>query len=207
MESIHWVLASSSPRRIELLRGIGINPEIRAPQVDERVLKGETPKEMVKRLSALKAHVVGELLDAKSPTLIIAADTTVVDGSGEILGKPTSEKEGLKMLKRLEGRTHTVLTGFTVLAKGSGGTWARAVTKVVRTKVTFRSLTPPEARAYFQCGESLDKAGGYAAQGFGMALIKSVNGSYSNVVGLPMERLVSVLGREFGVPLFSWVKR
>lgn len=186
------ILASSSPRRIELMTNVGFAIEIESPEVDETPVRGESPLEMVKRLSILKAKNVASR--RPKDLVIVAADTTVVSPDGKrILGKPRDEREAARMLASLAGKTHTVLTGYTVLRD------KKRVTKVVRSRVRIRKLSREEIQRYVATGEPMDKAGAYAAQGIGMAFIESITGSYTNVVGLPMSQLLSDLERSFRV--------
>jgi septum formation protein len=199
-----WILASSSPRRIEMLKQLGFKFEISAPEVDESIRKGESARAMVARLSKWKASAVADKLKRESltrTTMILAADTTVVDRHGKILGKPQSRTEANQMLSRLAGSYHRVFTGYTILQLGKQ---TRRWTKVVSTRVKVRALSAADCKAYVSQGESMDKAGGYAAQGLGMALIERVEGSYTNVVGLPMEQLLADLEFKFGIRFFSW---
>jgi septum formation protein len=188
------VLASTSPRRIELMKQLGFRFKVVPPKTDEALRKGESPRAMVARLAEEKAEVVAEGRDA----LVIAADTTVVSPDGKrILGKPVSRSDAERMLRGLSGRVHTVLTAYCITL---GGT---SLVRVVRSRVKMRKLSAVEVRRYVASGEPMDKAGSYAAQGLGMALIEEIRGSYTNVVGLPMAQLVSDLER-FGIELFRW---
>jgi septum formation protein len=193
MKKIKVILASGSPRRKELLTWAGVGFEIMVSDVDETPLKNETPAAMVKRLSHEKALAVGQqLLSSPDPCVIIAADTTVVSPQGKILGKPLDEKDALKMISEIQGKTHTVLTGY-ALVKVSKGRMVKTISKVVKTRVTMRKLNKIDQQFYLSRGESMDKAGAYAAQGYGMVLIEKINGSYTNVVGLPMKEVLEDL--------------
>ena len=193
MKNQKVILASGSPRRKELLTWAGVRFEIMVSDVDETPLKKETPAAMVKRLSHEKALAVGQKIMASGETaVIIAADTTVVSPQGKILGKPVDEKDALKMISAIQGKTHTVLTGYS-LAKVSKGKVVKTVSKVVKTQVTMRKLSKVDQEFYLSKGESMDKAGAYAAQGYGMVLIEKINGSYTNVVGLPMKEVLEDL--------------
>lgn len=174
------VLASASPRRLELLRQAGIEPEVRAADIDETPQPGEDPIDYARRMSAEKAAAVVAATGAARP--IVAADTIVVvpDGEPRILGKPASPDEARVMLTRLAGRTHEVVTAYTLLYKGS----ERG--RAVQTAVTFRALSPAELEGYVGSREWEGKAGGYAVQGLAAAFVRSVRGSYTNVVGLPL---------------------
>jgi septum formation protein len=191
------ILASGSPRRKELLGLAGASFEILSPDVDETILPRESAKTMVKRLSVMKAGAVAEKFNRSQDTLlIVAADTTVVSPGGEILGKPSDLKEAVKMVSSLQGRMHRVLTGYCILEVVRGKV-RRARARVVGTHVWIRPLNPSEVKAYVGRGESLDKAGAYAAQGFGMAIVEKISGSYTNVVGLPVKEVVADL-KELG---------
>jgi len=187
------ILASGSPRRKELLHLAGIRFEVATPDVNEDPIPDERPKKMVKRLAEEKAlEVWRNRRNFRSPLLIIAADTTVVNPNGEILGKPRNRKEAILMVTSLQGKIHKVYTGYTILDV-SRGQVDRNVSRVVETRVKIRKMKAEEVRAYVDCGESLDKAGGYAAQGFGMTLIERISGSYTNVVGLPITQVLEDL--------------
>jgi septum formation protein len=180
------VLASGSPRRKELLEMAGIQFEIRVPEVDETPLPRETPQKMVKRLALMKALAAAQSLSLDSGfAFILAADTTVVDPSGKNLGKPRNLLEARKMVAKLAGKDHFVFTGYSLVELRKGRVH-RILSRRVRTRVRIREMTAREVRDYVGRGESLDKAGAYAAQGFGMALIEQIRGSYTNVVGLPI---------------------
>ena len=174
------VLASASPRRLELLRQAGLDPEVRAADIDETPRSGEEPLDYARRMSLEKAAAIAALVDGARP--ILAADTIVhlPDGEPRILGKPRSADEARVMLGRLGGRAHEVVTAFTLLYKG--GERGRAV----QTEVTFRALTPVELEGYIGSLEWQDKAGGYAVQGLAAAFVRAVRGSYTNIVGLPL---------------------
>ncbi len=180
------VLASGSPRRKELLEMAGIPFEILIPEVDETPLARETPQNMVKRLALMKALAAARGL-SRDPgsSLILSADTTVVDPYGRNLGKPRNVLEARKMVAALAGKDHFVFTGYS-LVEIRKGVVQRTLSRRVRTRVRIREMTAREIRDYVGRGESLDKAGAYAAQGFGMALIEQISGSYTNVVGLPI---------------------
>jgi len=181
------VLASRSPRRYELLKQVGLECDVIPSRIEENFVKGESPRKHVLRLAETKALDVG---NQYSDRWIIAADTIVyIDHS--ILGKPKSREEAKKMLRRLSGKEHWVLTGFSVhhLQKGKGDREA------VRTAVKFKKLTQPEMEWYIQTGEPFDKAGGYGIQGIGSFMIESIHGSYTNVVGLPLCELMKMLVR------------
>jgi septum formation protein len=192
------VLASSSPRRIELLTQLGLRFETRSPDVDEEPRRGESPRALVARLARDKAGAVDGQLGGGS-RLVIAADTIVVAPGGKrVLGKPRDRAEAARMLRAIAGKTHEVLTGYCLLAPED------SVVRVVRSSVRIRKLSGAEIEAYLSTGESMDKAGAYAAQGHGAALIEEIRGSYTNVVGLPVAQLALDLEKRFGLPLFAW---
>jgi septum formation protein len=182
------ILASGSPRRRELLHGAGVRFRVVVPDLDEHVAPGEPPERAVARLALEKARGIVDKLRCALP--VLAADT-VVALDGAILGKPRDVAEAERMLTSLAGRTHTVWTGFALIS----GVPMREDVDAVSSQVTFRSLTSTEIEAYLATGESLDKAGAYAVQGAGAALIASIAGSRTNVIGLPMEAVVPRLVR------------
>jgi septum formation protein len=183
------VLASSSLRRRELLAQLGLSFEVIAADIDESVLDREEPVEYVLRLSREKAAAI----DVCDRVLVIAADTTV-DVDGDILGKPVDAADARSMLARLSGRDHRVHTGVTV-RRG-----AVALSAVSTTIVTFAALSSSSIEWYLATGEPFDKAGAYAIQGAGGALVAGIDGSVSNVIGLPLTTLIE-LTRQLGVEL------
>ncbi len=178
------ILASSSPRRAELLRSAGFVFEIIPADINEDMEPGERPDAYVSRLAEAKARAVSARVEPDA--VLLAADTTVVV-DGRILGKPRDAQDAAEMLAILSGRTHEVLTGLTVV---SGREWRHSVDT---TRVQFAPLGPDEIRWYVATGEPLDKAGAYAVQGLGARFVVSIEGSHSNVVGLPLERVYQVL--------------
>ena len=189
------ILASGSPRRKELLSLAGLQFEIHLPELDETPLRGESPKAMVRRLAQEKALEVWKTtLKLGDSGLIIAADTTVVSPDEKNLGKPRDEKEAIRMVKSLEGRTHRVYTGYAIVKVTRGRVVSR-VSRVVTTRVTMRKMSANDIHNYVAKGECLDKAGAYAAQGFGMVLIEKISGSYTNVVGIPVTHVLQDLKR------------
>lgn len=190
------VLASASPRRKELLSNLGFKFEIIKPGIDEIVFDNETPKGFVKRIASEKAEKVRSLVDEN--TTVIAADTIVVIDN-KILGKPEDNKDAEKMLERLSGNSHLVFTGFAISNFGKSVLHV----EVVETEVKFKELNSKEVQGYIATGEHSDKAGAYAIQGIGSFMIKSINGSYTNVVGLPLSELVNALTRYELVKIFD----
>lgn len=186
------VLASASPRRLELLAQIGIAPDAISPaDIDESPRKDETPRAYVARMAAEKAACVAWA----EPGVVLAADTTVVAGR-RILGKPEDGAEAAAFLRLLSGRRHRVLTAVTVQ---SG---ARARHRLVETTLRFRPLSAAEIDAYVASGEWRGKAGGYAVQGLAGSFVIKLAGSYTNVVGLPLYETVALLAGE-GFPVHA----
>jgi septum formation protein len=185
------VLASQSPRRRELLEGLGIALDVRPAHTDERVLPGEAPREYVLRVAREKARAVaGEF--------VLAADTTVVLG-GEILGKPCDAADAGRMLRALSGSRHEVLTAVSVRRAAV----RVELSAVVATEVRFATIPEHAIAWYVSTGEPLDKAGAYAIQGAAGVFVEGVTGSVSNVVGLPLAETADLL-RRAGFPL-PWV--
>jgi septum formation protein len=186
------VLASASPRRADLLRAAGFSFEILPVDLDERFRPGEKPEAAVERLAEAKASAAMSL---RPDAVILAADTTVVV-RGEALGKPKDAEDARRMLMLLSGRSHEVLTGMCLL---SGG---RRLVHVEPTRVRFHRLSDAEIDWYIATGEPADKAGGYAVQGFASRFIEAIDGSYSNVVGLPISSLYNLL-KELGCDILA----
>lgn len=189
------VLASGSPRRVELLREIGFEPVVAPQDVDETPRAHEDPVELVRRLARLKAHSACDRNDATPGDLVIAADTTVWF-EGTDLGKPSEAADACRMLCALSGRTHHVTTGVCLLRCDERGAAAtRELSFTETSAVTFYELDDADIVAYVATGEPLDKAGAYGIQGLGRALVKGIEGDYYNVVGLPVSRLVREMAR------------
>ncbi len=172
------VLASASPRRRDLLTLIGIPHEVGPTDVDETLFPGEAPAAYVERLARAKALALGD-----PDAVAIGSDTTVVV-DGDILAKPESAADAARMLRRLSGRSHVVLTGVAVAWRG------RIVSGVEEVGVTFRALGDGEIAAYVATGEPMDKAGAYGIQGYGATIVTRVDGDYFAVMGLAVNRLV-----------------
>ena len=190
------VLASASPRRRELLGSLGLRFQVDAPQLDESPAPGEEPRAWARRLSQAKAALVAAR--HAPPALILAADTLVIDGA-EALGKPLDAADAHRMLRRLRGRSHEVCTAFTLQRAGGDG---RRLTRLCRTRVHMRVWSDAEQADYVAGGDPLDKAGAYAIQHPVFAPAERIEGSYSNVVGLPLEMLQEAL-TQFGA-LDAW---
>lgn len=178
------VLASSSPRRRELLQQVGVEFEVKAFEIDETPHLHEAPADYVVRLAIQKANAA--IIHLPADTIVIAADTTVTI-DGQILGKPGSQAEAFAMWQRLSGRTHFVMTGVAV-ARNS-----RVLHRRVTTEVHFTYMSVSDMQSYWHSQEPLGKAGGYAIQGLGAAFIPKIHGSYSNVVGLPLFETLDLL--------------
>jgi len=181
------ILASSSPRRRELLRAVGVAYRVVPAGVEEVPVPGEPPLRFVRRAAREK----GEEVAGRFPRSFVLSADTIVVASGKILGKPKDPEDGARMLKVLAGREHRVQTGVCLLRREDGYRDEACVT----TRVWFRKLSRQEIAAYLRTGETVDKAGAYAAQGKGNLLIDRIVGSYTNVVGLPMTRVVEMLLR------------
>jgi septum formation protein len=204
---VSFVLASSSPRRIEFMRQAGLSVQTDSPDIDETPKRGETPRALVARLAREKALSVakkGFRGGASEVQLVIAADTIVVSPNGKkILGKPRDEADARKMLGSLSGKSHFVFTSYCIVPVKRDGSVGKPTVKVVASKVKMRKVTQRDIDRYIKTGEPMDKAGSYGAQGKGMVLIEGIQGSYTNVVGLPMCQLMADLEKHFGVSLFS----
>ncbi len=182
------VLASASPRRRELLSLAGVPLEVRESRVAEEVVPGEDAENFTRRIARRKAENVAANLPAGR--FVLGADTTVVL-DGEILQKPRDAADAARMLSRLSGRTHRVLTAVTVLCTGP-----EAREEILESsEVTFRELGPALIAGYVRTGEPLDKAGAYGVQGRAALLVRSIRGSYTNVVGLPLCETILLLER------------
>ena len=189
------ILASASPRRSELLALLERPFEVRVADVDESVLPGEAPAVHVERLARLKATTVATrladehagALDEAGETIVIGADTVVVL-DGEVVGKPDDARHATRILRRLSGRDHQVLSGVAV-CRGE-----RVHSAVAHTLVGMRTISDDEITRYVASGEPLDKAGAYGIQGAGGRFVEHIDGSYHNVVGLPLTVLEALLG-------------
>jgi nucleoside triphosphate pyrophosphatase len=188
MKKFSLILASSSPRRRELLKQAGILYTIEPAEADESALPGEKPREHVKRLALLKARTVAA---RHKNGLVLGADTVVVV-DGEILGKPASKAEAKRMLTLISGRAHEVLTGIAVVDARTG----RPASAVEKTKVFVKPLSRDEIGEYIATGEPMDKAGAYGIQGRFSVYVRGVRGCFFNVVGLPLPRLFELI-KEF----------
>jgi len=186
------ILASQSPRRLELLEQIGLHPEVHPAHIDETPLSNESPEDYVNRLARSKAESVAQHYTG---ALVIGSDTSVVIGQ-QILGKPQSREHFLTMFKRLSGAKHQVMTAVAV----TDGQQTRS--EVVVTQVSFYSISENEIERYWLSGEPQDKAGGYGIQGLGALFVKEIQGSYSAVVGLPIAETGKIL-EKFGFSIWT----
>lgn len=185
------ILASSSPRRRELLAQLGLRFEIIKPDIDESRRASEDLVDYAERLSREKAEAVAQAL-AGQLALIISADTIVMDG-GELLGKPADAADARRMLRQLRGREHLVVTAFTLYPAYRAGDAPRVITRHARTLVEMRDYSDAEIEAYIDSGDPLDKAGAYGIQNEEFRPVARIEGSYSNVVGLPLDELAETL--------------
>jgi septum formation protein len=188
MTSPRVILASQSPRRRELLELVGITHEVRPADIDETYFPGENPREHAERLAREKAAVIAR----QEPEAIVIGSDTIVVVDGDVLGKPADEAEAARMLRRIAGRSHVVMTAVAVVWRGE------TRSAVEEVGVDFHPLTDAEIDAYIATREPMDKAGAYGIQGYGAAIVARVDGDYFAVMGLPVQRLVRVL-RELGI--------
>lgn len=182
------VLASRSPRRIEILSQMGVDAIVEPADIDETPVRGESATEMVLRLAVAKATVVSERRSGRGGEIVLAADTTV-EIDDEILGQPVDDAEAARMLRRLSGRTHRVHTAVAVVSPDGS-----VATALATSLVTLQPVTDETVAWYVGTGEPRGKAGGYAVQGLGATLVASVRGSMSNVIGLPVAETANLLG-------------
>lgn len=187
------ILASASPRRLELLQQIGVSCVVKPVNIPEFPLPDEAPRAFVERLAREKASA--GLQRSGQGAVVLGADTVVVAGD-RILGKPVSKQDAIEMLQRLSGDTHQVMTAVAVVDR------ERIVTQVVTTEVTFRVLSQALCERYWNSGEPKDKAGAYGIQGLGAVFVANIKGSYSAVVGLPLTETAALLDT-FGIKVWQ----
>ncbi len=195
MKPTRLILASSSPRRQELIRllGLAVPIEIQSSDADETVPSDWTPDRIVEQLALRKAHAVRSLqLDGSAAAVVLGADTIVVQ-DGQVLGKPQDAADAIGMLERLQGRSHDVYSGIALV-----DTNGRELAKHAVTRVYMRSLDPARIERYVASGEPLDKAGAYGIQGAAAAFVERIDGCYFNVVGLPVSLAADML-QQFGM--------
>lgn len=221
------ILASASPRRLELLRHAGFQVSVHPADVDEKRLPDESPTHLVERLARLKAHATLEDLGGNlGKEVLLAADTIVWTDDGDVLGKPAGTEAACNTLRELSGRTHHVSTGACIVCASKSdapmfaepdsgernqhtsrwaclGTDFTAKSFVETTDVAFYDLSDEQIRAYVSTGEPMDKAGSYGIQGLGRLLVRGIHGDYANVVGLPVARVVRELGSLLGTDAVS----
>jgi len=182
------ILASQSPRRKELLSSLGVEFKTISADIDESVRDGEAADDYVNRLALEKAKAGLGMLTSADATWVLGSDTAVVMGE-VILGKPTSKQDFMSMMRRLSGRTHSVLTSIALVSSEV------ALVELVETKVSFIALTEAQIESYWRSGEPQDKAGGYGIQGLASVFIERIEGSYSAVVGLPLHETAKILSK------------
>jgi septum formation protein len=177
------ILASQSPRRRELLALIGVEHEVRPADIDETYLPGEAPHAHAERLARGKASAL------RAPDSVVIGSDTIVVVDGDVLGKPKDAADAARMLRRLSGRSHIVITAVAVAWQG------RLESEVEEVGVTFHAMTDAEIDAYIKTGEPMDKAGAYGIQGYGATIVERVDGDYFAVMGLPLQRLIRIIRR------------
>jgi len=183
MSAVRVILASQSPRRRELLNLVGIAHEVQPADIDESYLAGERPREHAERLARGKTAVIAR----REPDALVIGSDTIVVVDGDVLGKPVDELDAVRMLERLAGRSHVVVTAVAVAWRGE------TQSAVEEVGVTFHPMNRPEIDAYIATGEPMDKAGAYGIQGYGATIVSRVDGDYFAVMGLPLQRLTRVL--------------
>ena len=198
------ILASGSPRRRELLAQAGVAFTVEVADIDEAARPGEAAAKYVQRLAVEKAEAVWERYkasdDSADPITVLGADTTVVC-DGEMLGKPVDQSDARRMLEKLSGRTHQVLTGIAAITRRA------TVSEVEITQVFFDLIGERELIEYLASGEPMDKAGGYGIQGYAARWIPRIEGCYFNVVGLPLARTLAVLAQAQSIGMSEVVPR
>ena len=185
MTALRVILASQSPRRRELLTLVGITHDVRPADIDEVYGPGEKPREHAERLAREKAEVIA----AREPGALIIGSDTIVVVDGDVLGKPVDEADAARMLARLGGRSHTVITAIAVEWRGE------THSAVEEVGVTFHPLTADEIAAYIATREPMDKAGAYGIQGFGATIVRRIDGDYFAVMGLSLVRLIELMSQ------------
>lgn len=188
------ILASASPRRKDILSKFDLEIEVISSDIEEVVRKNEKPEQVAMSLAFQKAQDIASKFSNNE--IILAADTIVY--KDRILGKPSNDEEALEMLKSLNGEEHFVITGLSIIQAGS----LKKIIDFSKTKVKFKKSTEDKLKSYIKTGEHRDKAGSYAIQGYGSVLVDYIEGSYSNVVGLPIDRVDYLLEKYFDFKLF-----
>lgn len=190
MNSTTIILASKSPRRKELFEQIGVIPKIVVSEADENINEKD-PRELVKKLSSIKAEAVKNIINESGDYCVVGADT-VVYANGRILGKPKDKDEARRMIEGLSGNVHSVFTGYTLIFKDG-----RKITDFCETKVYVYEMTDEEIEEYISSDEPYDKAGAYGIQGLFGKYVEKIDGDYNNVVGLPVSRILHELNSFF----------
>ena len=190
MKSTTIILASKSPRRKELFEQIGVIPKIVVSEADENIDEKD-PRELVKKLSSIKAEAVKNIINESGDYCVVGADT-VVYANGRILGKPKDKDEARRMIEGLSGNVHSVFTGYTLIFKDG-----RKITDFCETKVYVYEMTDEEIEEYISSDEPYDKAGAYGIQGLFGKYVEKIDGDYNNVVGLPVSRILHELNSFF----------
>lgn len=188
------ILASSSPRRKEILERFGISPIVMKPNIEEKIIKEDKPIQIVMGLSFEKAYSISKQVGEGN--VIIASDTIVVF-EDKILGKPKDKKDAFRILKTLNGKKHSVITGVAIIESGTN-------VKVIdyeETLVEFKTSSDKKIKRYIETLEPMDKAGAYGIQGLGQLLVKRIEGSYLNVVGFPIEKVEEILSKDFNIKI------
>lgn len=188
------ILASSSPRREEILNRYKLNPIIFPSKIDEKIILGESPAQIAMSLAFEKSFWVSNHF--MNGEVIIGADTIVVL-EGKIIGKPKNEEDAFNILNALSGKVHSVITGICIIKANS----SIKIIDYETTEVTFRDLSDDQIIRYINTKEPLDKAGAYGIQGYGQILVKKIDGCYSNVVGLPLGKLDYLLNKFFNIKI------
>ena len=194
------ILASSSPRRVELLNQLNLKFRVVSPDIDETTYRGESHLEYVSRMSSEKADSVFAGIADCGDHIVLSGDTVVIV-DGDLLGKPVDKNNAIEMLQRLSGNTHQVITSVSVkgiIGKDISAEKICLASMLVETNVRFRVLTIDECVSYWNTGEPADKAGAYGIQGLGAVFVERIEGSYSNVVGLPLSETAQLLSK-FGI--------
>ena len=186
---MNLILASSSPRRADILRSAGFVFQVRPIHVDEARLPGESAEDYVLRVAKAKSHAAADQMRGSDPAAIIIAADTVVLAKGEILGKPQDAADARCMLRSLSGKSHEVLTGLSILRIFD----ATEILHIEKTRVEFLKMSEEEIEKYIQSGEPFDKAGAYGIQGIGGRFVARIEGCYFNVMGLPLSRMRTIL--------------
>ncbi|MTI48516.1 Maf family nucleotide pyrophosphatase [Sporosalibacterium faouarense] len=187
------ILASSSPRRKDLMSRFNIDIEVSSSNIEEKIRENEIPEQIVMSLAFQKAQDVADRYNNNE--IILAADTIVY--KDKVLGKPDNEEEAMDMLMSLNGKEHLVLTGICLIQVGT----LKKVVSYSKTRVKFRNLSQEKLKRYLSTGEYKDKAGSYGIQGYGSILVDWIEGSYSNIVGLPISKVDYLLEKYFDFPL------